>query len=440
MGMKCIRCGADNNQRDRTNHAGRCKNCNHPFVFDPAIVTDKRFKFTDQFFQKAIEDISANHTLFFTPKQLWNLLDRRLSNKWDPIKALFSSVNNSAIFLFLFCIGFFLTHSSNYPVYVPMFSIIFLLIAGKIFEQKSIQITSRKSPIQAKYFLLGGYSILLLGMVAGIFLAKPIIFFLGTGAGLGLLFFGNRKLSEKIIGSQPFLVESNLFQEWLDRWQQINDPLSKMLPSPRQESLPGTVSPDITAYSFDRAVICDRAEVAQLLIANNFHFENNCAILSITGYPQSIFATVMEMLKRNENLKVYALHDASPHGVRLVHTLRTNRHWFQDSNIIIYDLGLLPRQVLASRDLLIRNSEASAREASQLPPEVRQSLSDTERVWLETGNFVELESFSPQRILNVLNQGIARSQETTSNDSVIWIDSGIESDSSRSIYISESFG
>lgn len=440
MGMKCIRCGADNNQRDRTAHAGRCKNCNHPFVFDPAIVTDKRFKFTDQFFQKAIEDISANHTLFFTPKQLWNLLDRRLSNKWDPIKTLFSSGNNFAMLFFVYCTAFFAIYSSDYPVFLPILGLVILFGVGKFFETKFNLISSKKSPSQAKAFLFGGYSILLVGMLAGIFLAKPIFVFWGAGAGLGLLFFGNRKLSEKIIVSQPFLVESNLFQEWLDRWQQINDPLSKMLPSPRQESLPGTVSPDITAYSFDRAVICDRAEIAQLLIANNFHFENNCAILSITGYPQSIFATVMEMLKRNENLKVYALHDASPHGVRLVHTLRTNRHWFPDSNIIIYDLGLLPRQVLASRDLLIRNSEASAREASQLPPEVRQNLSDTERVWLETGNFVELESFSPQRILNVLNQGIARSQETTSSDSVIWIDSGIESDSGRSIYISESFG
>ncbi|MBN8489160.1 MAG: hypothetical protein J0M20_15725, partial [Burkholderiales bacterium] len=45
--------------------------------------------------------------------------------------------------------------------------------------------------------------------------------------------------------------------------------------------------------------------------------ENNCAVLSIDGYPQDIFSTVMEMLKRNPELKVYAIHnaDAKGHGL-----------------------------------------------------------------------------------------------------------------------------
>ncbi|MGB3640647.1 MAG: hypothetical protein WBA39_24190, partial [Rivularia sp. (in: cyanobacteria)] len=83
--------------------------------------------------------------------------------------------------------------------------------------------------------------------------------------------------------------------------------------------------------------ICDSAEVAQLLIANNFHFENNCAVLSITGYPQNIFSTVMEMLRRNPNLKVYALHDASPRGVNLINHLRTSPNWFLNTDVAIYD-------------------------------------------------------------------------------------------------------
>lgn len=45
-------------------------------------------------------------------------------------------------------------------------------------------------------------------------------------------------------------------------------------PPPR----PG-VEADLGDYSFDRAVICDRARTVDLLVANNFHFENNCAVL-----------------------------------------------------------------------------------------------------------------------------------------------------------------
>ncbi len=48
-------------------------------------------------------------------------------------------------------------------------------------------------------------------------------------------------------------------------------------------------------------------EIAQLLIANNFDFENNYAVLSITGYPENIFSTVMEILRRNPDLKIYEL-------------------------------------------------------------------------------------------------------------------------------------
>ena len=41
--------------------------------------------------------------------------------------------------------------------------------------------------------------------------------------------------------------------------------------------------------SIAQLIICDRDEIAQFLTANNVYFENNCAILSISGYPQSIF-------------------------------------------------------------------------------------------------------------------------------------------------------
>jgi len=78
MGMKCVQCNTDNNLRDRTRNSGRCKQCNHPFVFEPTTITDKKFAFTDPFFQKAIADISSQNMLFFTPKQFLYFIDKRL--------------------------------------------------------------------------------------------------------------------------------------------------------------------------------------------------------------------------------------------------------------------------------------------------------------------------------------------------------------------------
>jgi len=212
------------------------------------------------------------------------------------------------------------------------------------------------------------------------------------------------------------------------------------LPEPSQD-IPATVNTDISVYSFDRVMVCDNDAIAQMLIANNFHFEKNCAVLSITGYPQSIFDTVMQMLRRNQNLTVYALHDASPQGVRIGHQLRAYRNWFPDITVSIIDIGLLPRQVLASRNMFVLKSSLSASEAKQLPADIRQSLSAKELRWLELVNFVELESFTPRRLLQVLTQGIGRSLDIGSNDTLIYIyGDGDDEDTSAMLFASESFG
>ncbi|NES69858.1 MAG: hypothetical protein F6K24_33920, partial [Okeania sp. SIO2D1] len=73
--MKCVKCETDNNLKERTKAGGRCKNCNHPFAFDPKAGS----KFTDIFFNNSIQTISSENTLFFTPKQLWYLIEKRLA-------------------------------------------------------------------------------------------------------------------------------------------------------------------------------------------------------------------------------------------------------------------------------------------------------------------------------------------------------------------------
>ena len=56
--MKSVKCETDNNLHERTEPGGRCKNCNHPFVFDP----QRGRKFTDIFFSNSIQTISSENT------------------------------------------------------------------------------------------------------------------------------------------------------------------------------------------------------------------------------------------------------------------------------------------------------------------------------------------------------------------------------------------
>lgn len=424
--MKCIQCQTDNNLKDRTANQGRCKNCGHPFVFEPTTMGSP--KFTDPFFAKAISDLSVNGSLYFTSQQLYYLIDKRLKRK----------INNMVLQIFAWIL----------IIIIPYIGIPLLIFACYQISN-SVNISRKVRNRNARYLqLIGGF---LLGFGVFYLFSSTIdsrggswlIFFqfaITIIVGMLSLYLGIRQLRRQSTLVQTFSMTLHKFQGWLERWQQINGTVEQLLPSPNQERLPTSVNPDITAYSFDRVVVCDNATIAQLLISNNFHFENNCAVLSITGYPQGIFSTVLEMLRRNPELKVYALHNASPHGVTLIHHLRTSSNWFAESTVTIYDLGLLPRHVLNSRNLFIQSSPESAEEAKQLGLEIRRELLAEELEWLESGNFVELESFTPQRLLQVVTQGISRSQISTGGRDSVFID--VESDSNSDVYLlaSDSFG
>ena len=93
-----------------------------------------------------------------------------------------------------------------------------------------------------------------------------------------------------------------------------------------------TRTADIGDYSFDRAVICDRPETVDLLLANNFHFENNCAVLAVDGYPRArVRDRARDAAASNPRLEVFALHDATRRGCELAHRLATDERWFKGS-------------------------------------------------------------------------------------------------------------
>ncbi len=438
--MKCINCGTDNNLKERTANLGRCSRCQHQFVFEPTSLGN--LPITDTLFAKTIESISANDSLFFTPRQLFYLLDKRSRRK--------TFISSGWIFLYLFLnvwtplfIGGILSGIFNGSSF-PAIAISIIVNLGFIFQllcnTKSPQLNSQQRQASARLLQVIGVIILL----AGIYLSLAIlnnffVFAISVILGMSSIYLGTvqRKRTNQI--SNEFVLQSGEFTGWLGRWSQINGTIAKMLPSPTEETLPTQINSDVTDYSFDRLIICDSAKIAQLLIANNFHFENNCAILSVTGYPQNIFDTVMEMVRRNQELKVYVLHDCSPRGVGLVHHLRTDSNWFGNTNITIYDLGLLPRQLFSSRDVFVQTSNHLSQMAKQLPIEVRASLSTDELNWLDAGKFVELESFTPKKLLQVVTFGIAQSRNLSGNDSLVPIDNDLDN-SSVMIFTSESFG
>ncbi|HWO02347.1 MAG TPA: MFS transporter permease, partial [Blastocatellia bacterium] len=236
-------------------------------------------------------------------------------------------------------------------------------------------------------------------------------------------------------------VTSDRLEKLILTWAHNNGRVAKLLAAPQAGPKHAHISPEIKQYSFDRLVVCEHATIAQFLIANNFHFENNCAVLSIDKYPNEIFDTVMEMLRRNPALKVYALHDASLAGIQLTHRLTTESDWFQGSaNVQIHDLGLLPRQIL-DRSVFVRESPAFASQAAKLlAGPVFASLRPEEERWLREGKYVELESISPRMLLGVVTQGIARSRVPGAEDALVPLSSRGDSRNEVYIFAYDSFG
>ncbi|MEG3907359.1 hypothetical protein Q5691_20605 [Microcoleus sp. w1-18aA5] len=437
--MKCVQCNTDNILSDRTSNSGRCKRCNHPFVFEPTSVTDKKLAFTDPFFKKAIENISSQNMLFFTHKQFLYFIDQKLKSRTPGISGIF------LYFFFSFVLGG-IGSSFGLPIFSSQFALsipfaLYNLIWIWLFFDDS------KSPAQgirgrrnnAKNLQTLGLIILVTAIPISLLAASLTRYIAATLLGLFSYWLGISQKNRLHEISEVFIVNSAQSDKWLRDWQRVNGALEKLLPAARQEALPATIAPEVSAYSFDRAIICDSDEIAQFLIANNVHFENNCAILSISGYPQSIFNTVIEMLRRNTDLKVYALHNASPPGVGLVHQLRTSPEWFASQAVTIFDLGISPRQILATRDMFVQKSQTMAQTARQLPDAVRQSLTAEELAWLDAGNFVELESFTPQRLLRVVNYGLAQSGDPQTNDGLILVDNAVGYGGGY-VFVSDSFG
>ncbi|MEH2071715.1 MAG: hypothetical protein V7K47_26780 [Nostoc sp.] len=396
-----------------------------------------KVKITDPMFAKVLSDISANNTLFFTPKQLFYFLNLRLGSK--SVFSIFSS-----LFSYLFLSLIIAFASANFTSVNQEIIVLALFIFNSFYifnifkNSDSSKLSPKNRRANARVLQIIGILILSGGIYTSILVISSFYAFtLSVLMGMVSIYLGTQQLQNPKLSIQEFLFAENDFENWVNRWRQINGLITKILPYPREDNTIATFNPDVTAYSFDRLVVCDRTTIAQLLIANNFHFENNCAILSITGYPQRIFETMMQMLRRNPDLKVYAFHDCSPQGIGLVHHLRTSPKWFQDSNIVIIDIGLTPRQIIAAkRGMFIQSSPESAQAAIKLATEIRQNLSAEEVQFLESGKFVELESFTPQRLIQVLQKSIAGSQNIESDDGGLFL----TSDTGNDMYVVQSFG
>jgi len=381
--MKCIHCSTDNNYKDRNSGSrSKCKQCHHPFAFEPK--TDA-LQMSDTMFERAIKDVSANDTLSFTSKQLWYELNRRLLTR----KTL-SCGAPAAVLL-----GVALLHC------LPHFAVALI--------------------------------------------ALPCI-----------LMAAAAPKKRKMTGPQlPKLPYDKFESTYLQKWVMAHGKIARLLPAvssskaaiadalPPGASFPSAqgAHPEAASYSFDRALVVDHAETAAMLVANHFHFENNCAILSLDGYPYGATPTIMTMLARNPSLQVFALHDACIEGCSMARQLRS-ADWFPNPFIRIIDLGMRPAHILKSNLIALRNAPRRFPVGT-----TSASITAEEIAWLEAGGAAELDTLRPHKLMRAVYQGFAKygqaAQGEIDDDGVVIVDSGPSIwvyDSGADVYAADSFG
>ena len=332
-------------------------------------VGGAQFGTTDVSFQKAIETVSAKGTVFFTASQLWYEWNRRRRSSVLKVSNLGAA-----------------------GVAVTFFGGVFGLVTRNM------------------ALLAGGAS------VGGALMAAGFV----------------RYRSRRAQTPRPLITLFKFRSEYLSRWQDIHGKLDRLAPPPAPLQLHAGAAPDLTSYSFDRALITDTDEMAAMLVANNFHFENNCAILSVAGYPGPLSDTILTMLRRNPRLTVFAVHDAAVDGLLLPSRLRAS--WFPDPAIRIVDLGLRPADAQKLNMISLQEQPVA------IPSVLTAMLSPAETTWLAAGNHTELAALRPARLMRAIYQGFARANQigTDTGDGgtgMIWFH-----DSNADIYAADSFG
>jgi hypothetical protein len=262
------------------------------------------------------------------------------------------------------------------------------------------------------------------------------------GAGIAiasLCFMATPRPTSKSTSPLYTRVTEPQFLSYLQKWEKAHGKIERLLATPQRLEPKPLDFADVTAYSFDRVLVTEHATTAAMLVANNFHFENNCAILSLDGYPSDRFHTILAMLRRNPQLKIFYLHDATQHGIKAIHTLR-EPHWFPDASLRIIDLGLRPLHAQKGNMILRKGTPQPF--TSTKPT----AITAQEIAWLETGNYAEIESVRPAKLMRAVYQGFAQAnqmEETGGGGDVILVDTPPSVwvyDSGIDVYAADSFG
>lgn len=153
---------------------------------------------------------------------------------------------------------------------------------------------------------------------------------------------------------------------------------------------------DFPLYGLPRLLICQSPDISQMLLANNFHLEASCVILSL---PQAapLSPVLLQMLAQAENSRVFYLHDADWQTFQTLPDLREKLDLPSEINLQM--LGLRPSHAQKMHLFVERGVENPAASLEKVA-----SLTNSEKKWLTAGFRAEVAAVAPVRLLRVVRR------------------------------------
>lgn len=162
----------------------------------------------------------------------------------------------------------------------------------------------------------------------------------------------------------------------------------------------GRQEADLGAVTFDRVVICQWTEIAEVLLANQVPLHFACPVLSPDGGSQEVSRDIIGRLKGNvEPFLVLVFHDLTPAGMAFVEEVFDGEAWFRDhQQALMVNLGLNPAHLDRFGEILLPLEEIPGGK----PPDRWKGVPD--------GLGIEWSVLTPMQMLRALAKAIATLQ------------------------------
>jgi hypothetical protein len=128
-------------------------------------------------------------------------------------------------------------------------------------------------------------------------------------------------------------------QRWLSKWLSAHAS-ERLIAEPALAGIAASYAPAEAAC----LIVVERDVLVDLLLKNGAHSELNALIVAESGYPPALSEEARRLLAARADLKVIAVHDATPEGVAMPSRLKKNRTLPMTERDIV-DAGLFPADV-----------------------------------------------------------------------------------------------